>query len=206
MRTTIAALVSAATLVVSGALPAAADQQGGGPDQVVSATSTAGDQTAEHSKVHAVSFGGDTLDNTNLARAYAHDCTGCRSVAVSVQAVFATGQPHTVTPHNFAVAANQNCTSCLAFAYAYQYVLTTDGPVYLTSTGRQQLDDLRQQFYDAAHSDMAPADLDARLKDLSAQFKDVIDQQLQAAGRQGHGSPHEQEDQQGNQDQQGNAQ
>ena len=200
MRRTIAAFVSAATLLACGALPAAADDpQGGGPDQVVSAITTADNMVAERSKVHARSFGGDTLDNTNLARAYAHDCTGCRSVAVSIQAVFATGHPHTVTPHNFAVAVNENCTGCVSFAYAYQYVVTTDGPVRLTDAGRQQLGDLREQFAEAAHSDMAPADLDARLKDLSAQFKNVVDNELQAAGEDGHGSPHEDEDQQGDQ-------
>ena len=189
MRTTIAALMSAAAILAWGASPAAADgAQGGGPDQVVMAGTNAGNQTLERSGLNAVPFGGDTLNNTNLARADSHDCTGCRSVAVSVQAVFASGQPHVVTPHNFAVATNENCTGCVSFAYAYQYVLTTDGPVRLTTTGLQQLGGLRWQVAIAAASGLAPDALEARLDELTGQFKTVIDQQLQAAGRTGQGT------------------
>ena len=198
MRTTIAALVSAAALLACGAPLAAADgAQGGGADQVVMASTTAGNQTLERSALNAVSFGGDTLNNSNLARADAHDCTGCRSVAVSVQAVFATGHPHVVTPHNFAVATNENCTSCLSYAYAYQYALTTDGPVRLTTTGLQQIASLRWQVAIAAASGLAPDALTARLDELTTQFKTVIDQQLQAAGRTGQGAEQRQTEQQG---------
>jgi putative peptide zinc metalloprotease protein len=189
--------MSAAALLLGGAAPAAADgAQGGGADQVVTATTTAGNQTAQRSGLMAVPFGGDTLDNTNLARADAHDCTGCHSVAVSVQAVFAIGHPSVVTPHNFAVATNENCTGCVSYAYAYQYVLTTDGPVRLTTTGLEQIQSLRWQLAIAAASGLAPDALTTRLDELTTQFKTVIDQQLQAAGQSGQGSVQRQADHQ----------
>jgi putative peptide zinc metalloprotease protein len=195
MRRTLAVLNTAVVLACGAPSPAAASAAG--PDQVVQAITTADHPVEERSSARLVAFGGDTLQGTNLARADAHDCTGCRSVAVSVQAILAIGHPTTVAPRNFAVATNENCTGCLSFAFAYQYVVTTAGPVTITDDARRQIADLRKQFAQAAGSGLPPVDLDVRLQQLSAQFKSVIDENLSRAGSSGQGVQHEDEDDMG---------
>jgi hypothetical protein len=183
-----------ALLVWLSALGVGAQAAGGGPDNVVTTTATADDSTQDRAGVQVGFYGGDDLESTNLANADSHDCTGCRSVAVAVQAVIATGDPSTVSPRNVAVASNENCTSCTTFAFAYQYVVTTDGPVHLTSAQRTDIDDLRAQFRDLADSDLSPTDLDARLHDLADQFRAEINQDVRASGQTPHGHTHLRED------------
>ena len=183
-----------ALAVCCSALTFGAAAAGGGPNNLVSTTATTGDTVQERAAAQVASFGGDDLQSTNLARADSHDCTGCRSVAVAVQAVFATHDPSTVEPHNFAVATNESCTRCTTFAFAYQYVVTTGGPVHLSAQARSEIDQLRGEFQDAAQSDLAPPDLDARLHALADRFKADINQGVRDSGRTPHGRAHLRED------------
>ena len=150
----------------------------GAPNNVVTVATTTDSPADEESALQVASYGGALLDSTNLAWADAHDCTGCRSIAVAVQAVFATGHPHVVSPQNLALATNENCTNCTSFAFAYQYVVTTDGPVHLSPQGRRDIRELRHQFADLAESQLGLPELDARLHELADQFKADIDGQL----------------------------
>jgi hypothetical protein len=167
---------------------------GTGPDNVVSAETTGTNAVDTQSALKVGSYGGDNLQSENVASAYSHDCTDCRTVAVAVQAVFVTGSPSTSEPKNVAVALNESCLRCTTFAYAYQYVVPTDGPVHLDSETRADIRRLRGEIADVARSDLAPPDMDARLHDLSAEFKTEIDTGLKRDGEHGHGRVRERQE------------
>lgn len=179
------ALLAACALFATGATGAGADA--GGASQAVVALTTADGSSVARSGLQVSSVGGPTVGSENLAAATSTTCTGCRTIAVAIQAVYATGDPSTVVPHNAAVASNAGCTSCTTYAYAYQYVLTTDGPVYLGAAGQATIATLRQAVTDAAASDLSLDALTARLDSLAAQFRAAIDQYV-PAGQAGSGT------------------
>ncbi|MEA2442149.1 MAG: putative peptide zinc metalloprotease protein [Thermoleophilaceae bacterium] len=167
-----------------------------GPNNVVSSETTGANATDVHSKVKRGSYGGDNLQSENVASAYSHDCTDCRTVAVAVQAVFVTGSPSTSEPKNVAVALNERCLRCTTFAYAYQYVVQTDGPAHLDRETRLDIRRLRREIRQVAESDLAPPDMDARLQDLTDEFKAEIDTGLNRADEPHHGRVRERQDEQ----------
>jgi hypothetical protein len=130
------------------------------------------------SGVQVGSYKGDELRSANVARADSTDCTDCRTVAVAVQAVVVKGSPHTSAPTNAAIAVNENCLNCTTHAFAYQYVVSTADRVVLTRRGRRRVATLREQIDNAAHSDLAPDDLNLRLRDLAHDFREAIDGDL----------------------------
>jgi hypothetical protein len=193
MRRAAATFTAAVALATGGFLSAGAQAADtGGPDNVVWAKTTGTSDTQTLSGVQVGSYPGDDLKSTNVARAESTDCTDCRTVAVAVQAVFATGHPSTVEPTNAAIALNQNCTRCTTYAFAYQYVVTTDGPVTLERPARHRIARLRHEIAAVADSNLAPPDMDTRLNELAGEFKTAIDDGLQAAGDNGHGHVEEQ--------------
>src|SRR4051794_20399174 len=111
----------AATIVLT--LVLAVPATAGAPDQVVDASPTVDNQAIHRSKVKVSTTKDDTIDTANLAQAHPSSCTGCEGIAVSFQAIVATGKPTDLRPQNVALAYNQDCTSCVAYAYAYQYVV-----------------------------------------------------------------------------------
>jgi hypothetical protein len=182
MRTprTLAALTAALALATGGFLAAGAEAEdsGTGPDQVVWAKTTGTSTSDLLSGVQVGSYKGDNLQSANVARADSTDCTDCRTVAVAVQAVLLKGSPHTAEPKNVAIAINENCVGCTTYAFAYQYVVATDDRVVLTYRGRVRVATLREQIDAAAHSDLSPDDLNARLRELAAEFRAAIDADL----------------------------
>jgi hypothetical protein len=183
------ALALLSCLVVwSVAVPAA---WAGGPDTVVSSTAPDEGTVVKHSGVVVRATGADTVDSTNLAQAYAHDCTGCEAVAASLQAVIVLGRPSTVAPQNLAVAVNQNCTGCKTFAYAYQYVVTTDRAPRIADADRAALRAFRQEAADLTASDLPYPELDARLHALAQRFRAAVDDALARAHVRGDGESHE---------------
>src|SRR5438067_13310190 len=94
IRLAIGTIFATAALVGGGT----AAVQAGGANQVVLAQATADGQTVDRSGLQIASYGGDTADSANIAEAQSHDCTGCGTVAVAVQVLFVTGDPHTVSP------------------------------------------------------------------------------------------------------------
>lgn len=186
-------------LLALAAAPAAADTipQGGGANNVVIVQSTADQAWQERSHVEVATVGGNTVASANLADAEATDCTGCRASAVAVQVLFVTGQPSVFTPANAAVAVNSGCTGCGTFAYAWQDVLQTSGPVFLSATGRLELQQLRQQIADTVASIdptslAADQELRSELDALTAQLQTVVSDEVQMAGVHATGSPVEQ--------------
>lgn len=187
MRRLVAVLVTAAALLGLGAFPALA----GGPDNVVvsdATTDASGAATiVTHSSMLAGPTGTDEVDSANVARATAHDCTGCQAVAVAFQAVLMTGNPHTVTPRNLALATNVRCTSCASYAFAFQYVVSTGGPAHISPAGMQGIAALRKEVADDLATDLTVDELTARLEDVKARFKALVDDEIVRTG----GWPHD---------------
>jgi hypothetical protein len=183
MRRTTLKLLTALVLATAGLVPTAtqADESAGtGPDNVVWVKTTGAGARDQQSNLQVGLYDGKDLRSANVARADSTDCTDCRTVAVAVQAVFATGKPTTVAPTNAAIAQNQNCQRCTTYAYAYQYVVTTDKPLRMTRSAKKKLDALRREIDQVAQSDLAPADMDARLNSLTSEFKSDIDDYLRS--------------------------
>jgi hypothetical protein len=187
MHRLVALLTLTLALLALGALPAVA----GGPndivvsDATVDATGAATNDT--HSGMIVGPTGTDAVTSANVARAVAHDCTGCQAIAVAFQAVLVTGDPDTVTPRNIAVAENQSCNACASFAFAFQYVLSTGGPAHLSAEGHQRVAALRQEVQQDLATDLTPEDLATRLEDIGARFKAVVDSDVVRTG----GRPHD---------------
>src|SRR3954464_13462022 len=182
MRRVIAVLTLASALLGLGALPAVA----GGPNNLVLSDATVDATGAATFDTHASmvtgATGTDEVTSTNIARAVAHDCTGCQAIAVAFQAVLVTGNPDTATPRNIAFAENQTCDGCASFAFAFQYVVSTGGPAHLSAQGNQQVAALRREVQQDLATDLTPADLNARLEDIGARFKAVVDNDIVKTG------------------------
>jgi putative peptide zinc metalloprotease protein len=186
MRRAVALICS---LVACGVVAPAASA--GNPDTVVSATAPDEGTTVQRSGVVVGWDGDDTVDATNLAQAYAHDCTGCEAVASSFQAVVATGRPTTVTPSNLSVAVTYNCTSCKVFAYAYQYVVTADRPFRIREEDVRKVKAIKREAAEVTRSGLPYPELDARLQALAQRFREAIDTALARVRVRGHGEEHE---------------
>ena len=188
------------------AAPATTWAEEGGAKNVVVVTTTADGSKQARSGLKATPSGGPTVASENVALARATNCTGCRSAAVAIQAVFVTGSPSTVAPKNAAVAANGGCNDCGSYAYAYQDVFSTPGPVHLTPQGRERLNQLSQQFEAVADDGVSSitgstsdpvlcqgcAELTAKLDKLKDEFKDILQEELVAAGHHVTGVEHRQ--------------
>jgi hypothetical protein len=179
-RTLLTALVAAAALL--GLASPASASTWAAHDQTVTAETTApGPLQQQRSGVAVTTDPGGTVDNNNVAFAYAHDCTGCRSAAAALQAVIVTGPVTDLSPGNGGFAINENCTSCVTYAFAFQYIVVTDHPVRLTGRDRDALEGIGGQARRLIHSDLAfgtvtdQQALDAQFHDLTTQFKAVID-------------------------------
>jgi hypothetical protein len=187
MRRLIAVLATATALLGLGALPAVA----GGPNNIVRSDATADATGAATFDTHwsmvASPTGTDELTSANVARAVAHDCTGCQAIAVAFQAVLTTGNPHTVTPRNIAYAANVSCNGCAAFAFAFQYVVSTGGPAHLSPAGMQGIEALRQEVARDLATDLTPAALNDLLTDVGQRFQALVYREIIRTG----GSPHD---------------
>jgi hypothetical protein len=177
---TLAALSAALALATGGlfAAGAQADDTGTGPDQVIWAKTTGVNASDLLSGVQVGPYKGENLQSANVARSDSTDCTDCRTVAVAVQAVLVKGSPNTASPTNAAIAINENCERCTTYAFAYQYIVSTKDRVVLTDRGRDRVAAIREDIAMAAHSDLAPDDLNTRLRELSADFRAAIDADL----------------------------
>lgn len=163
---------------ILGATPAAADD--GGAKQAVLAFGEADGTKRVRSGVQVTSTGSNTAAPENLAGAEA-SCSGCRTVAVAVQAVLITRPSDVIAPKNAAVAVNSDCHGCETMAAAYQCVVTTSGPVTIGADGERKIVQLRSQIAGVAGSDAAFAEIDAQLDALVAEVWGVIDDALRAA-------------------------
>lgn len=165
-------IVTALPLVLTP--PAYADDIASGHDNLAYA-----EALASHPVVRAVAFDvtaarGTTVDQTNEAAAYNHDCTGCRSVAIAFQAVLVPSAPTSIVPQNGAVVLNERCTDCHGFAYADQYVVSSNGRTSLSDRTMEQIEDIQEQAERLSKSALSDADLTTALNNLATQFRSVV--------------------------------
>jgi hypothetical protein len=184
VRRVTAVLIFSLVLLGFAALPAVA----GGPDNnVFSEATAAADGTpavVEQSSLQVWPTGADEVTSQNVAQAYSHDCTGCRAVAVALQAVIVTGNPTKVAPVNFSVAVNERCSRCASYAFAYQYVVSTSNADDVNRSARRTIWQLRQEAAGLARSGLPFPELDARLQDLAKRLKWAVDAELARSGSQ----------------------
>jgi hypothetical protein len=182
MRRLAAVLALTFALLSFAVLPAVA----GGPNNVVLSEATASPEgapaTVERSSFQVLPTRTDELTSRNLAQAYSHDCTGCRAVAVALQAVIVTGDPSTVAPVNVSAAVNERCSRCATYAFAYQYVVSADRPDEVSGSTRRTLWQLRREADDLAHSGLPFPELDAKLRNVAARLKATVDAELARDG------------------------
>jgi putative peptide zinc metalloprotease protein len=174
-------LTALLALAAVGFLPAASwGGEGDGATQNAAVAVNKKDGSSEFKFKFAITqTSAEVINHSNAAVAFA-SCIECETVAIAVQVVLVTGNPHTVTPQNIAVAFNELCEACLTFASAYQIVKSTGGPVEFTEAGRQRLNSIRKGFKDlrAEIDQLSLAELHARVEGLKAQLKALIDEEL----------------------------
>jgi hypothetical protein len=189
LTTLLAALAAAAALAgVAGADPPT-------PTNNVSVETTGQNAVQIKSNMQLAPMPPPATEADNLAQAYSHDCTDCRTVAVAIQVLFVRKTPSSFSPQNLALAVNQSCTRCATFAYAWQYVASVPGRPRIDPGAVAHVMALRRQMAQIAESgeplDQMNADLDA----LTADLKSTLDGQLADQGDEpGHAiERHEQE-------------
>lgn len=181
-------LMAIMALALAAAPPAAASTTDGGAKNVVIAQARSDRASIPRSSVQVAPFGGGTVGAENAAIAKSSGCRNCHSYATAVQAVLVRSNATTIVPHNLASATNSNCTSCSSYAYAYQYVVSTRGPVRLSTQGRAEVNQIRQQIAAVTASGAGPYEMTTELDALTAKFKSVIDQELISPRRSAHGT------------------
>lgn len=119
-----------------------------------------------------------TIGNANIALATSSCPGGCDTVAIAVQAVFATASPSVVTPQNVAVATNAGCTGCATMALAHQYFTMVAGPVVLSPRGRDALRAARSEVAALAASGLPLLELAAAVDAVVEQLWRTLDAEL----------------------------
>jgi hypothetical protein len=176
--------VTTAALIGVGLLGSPASAAYG--DNFVQVQATQDRPTVERSAVQVVANTTDTVDNGNLAEAYAHDCTGCRAVAVAFQVVLVPGSPHTVTPGNLASAANERCTSCTSLAFAKQYLLYTHGATAIDNDARREVARISAQVRKVTTSGADGPTMDAQLAPLFDRLVSAVENGLRSCSEGPH--------------------
>jgi hypothetical protein len=122
------------------------------------------------------------VSNANLAYSESSNCTGCRTVAVAVQAVVIEGMPSAITPQNAALAINNNCQSCMTFAYAQQYVFSPEHPVMIGRATTAKLAALQAAMHGVAASGESFPTMNSQLNDLSWLYCEAVQVAIQNSG------------------------
>ena len=158
-------LVLNAAGVVALGLPGAPAYAAAG-DNFVQAQAWADHAVDERSNVMVVTNSASRVDNGNLAEAYSHDCTGCRSVAVAFQVVLIPGSPSTVSPGNLASASNVSCTRCDAIAFAKQYIVYSHGATRIDRDAQKEVANISAKVRAIATSGATADAMDSQLTPL----------------------------------------
>ena len=157
-------------------------QPGAAGDNIVVVVNQHDGKREARSKDEIESVGGDVVSSRNVAAAYSQ-CSGCRTVAVAIQVVLATGSASEVTPQNMALAINQNCTACTTMAWAYQYVATTGGDVRLADGVKSAFHETGAQIADLIEGSLEFNELDTRIDALIHDMWSGISFELKRHGK-----------------------
>jgi putative peptide zinc metalloprotease protein len=180
-RRSLLAVLVAAVLALTGAAPAAAQ------DNTAIAVNT-----KDNSSTIDVAFDfrrvmNGIVDQSNAAVAYA-SCNECQTIAVAVQVVLAVGDVDVVTPTNFAMAINQNCTTCMTVALAYQWVFGDGTWLRFTHDAAMRLHAIAQAFHDLEKSGGTADEVTTKVNQLMTDLTTVLATGLEPAPGQ-HGAP-----------------
>ncbi len=198
-RLTLALLTAVLAATLAAGRPELALADDGGGDNVAAALNTRDGSSVFRLAFKIRKVGGEIVDATNAAVAVAR-CERCRTTAIAIQIVLATGSPSTVTPQNVAIALNEGCSLCETFAAAYQFVLGTGGPVRFTDEGRRALAEIRRELRALSGSELSPAELDLRVSQQMDRLRSVLATQLQPTGVDASGKGIEEDEEQAESD------
>jgi hypothetical protein len=123
------------------------------------------------------------IDQSNKALAYGN-CQACRTIAIAIQLLIATGDFHVVAPTNLAVAMNDRCPSCATLAYAYQLVLAAPTLMSLTPEGREKLATILAAVVLVGSSDVPVEQIRAQLDALMDELREVVATEVVPSARQ----------------------
>jgi putative peptide zinc metalloprotease protein len=149
--------------------------------------------TTDHSLVFKLTFAilrvtGNIVDNQNIAVAYA-SCTGCETVAISIQTLLVDGPASTVAPINEASARNQSCDQCDTVAIAYQFVIAAGTKLEFVPGARREIAYIQRQLQrlreDARRTGMTGAQIVAAVAALMNQYGQILSTELVSAGQAG---------------------
>jgi hypothetical protein len=150
-------------------------------DNVVVATNTRDGTAVFRVSVAVRRVGNDVVDDANVAVA-AGSCTGCRTVAIALEAVLAFREPQVFTPVNLAFAINVDCERCETLASAYQWAFATGGPVHFTADGNRRIAQIRQRLKSLRQEDLSVWELQPIVQEAADDLADVLQHELVASG------------------------
>src|SRR3954452_21639772 len=103
-------LILLSTLAAAAALAGAAGSttpDSEGPSNIVIAETTGTNAVQVRTNLDFAFVRPTDSGADNLAEAYSHDCTDCRTVAVAIQVAFVRRTPSTFSPENVGIAFNE---------------------------------------------------------------------------------------------------
>lgn len=164
-----------------GAPTAHADDDWSSKNNVVNVENRNDGATRVRSRAAVPEVPGPTVDNENVAIAYA-SCTDCRTVAVAVQVVVVEGSVNDFRPGNAAAAVNENCVRCQTFAYARQEVLTPGTKVRIGDQAEERIEYLQSRISQVARSDLSFTEMIGSLDSLTEELVGVVQGEIDRAG------------------------
>jgi hypothetical protein len=120
---------------------------------------------------------GGAVDNLNVARAIANECSNCKATAIAMQIVLAV-RSDSVTPVNRAEALNNEARNARAYAFAPQFVRVTDRPARFTGDGRSTLADVRRQLRKLEDQDLTLEQLASAVETQRQRVRSVLAHEL----------------------------
>ena len=127
------------------------------------------------------------VNATNRAVARSR-CSDCRTVAVALEVVVASGSPATPSFTNHADALSENCTRCETLAMAYQLVLLKPAS-RLSNTGVARLNEIAGQLASLTRTSLPIDQVAAGVDGLAAQAAHVLSEEVVEGGG-SNGSAH----------------
>jgi hypothetical protein len=127
------------------------------------------------------------VNATNQAVARSR-CSDCRTVAVALEVVVASGSPPAPSFTNYADARSENCNRCETLAMAYQLVLLRPAS-RLSNTGVARLNEIAGQLASLTRTSIPIDQVAAGVDGLAAQAAQVLSEEVVEGGG-SNGSAH----------------
>jgi hypothetical protein len=118
--------------------------------------------------------GAPAVNAINHANAFSYNCFNCRTTSIAFQIIVTRSNPVAINIDNAALAVSKRCIYCATLATAYEFVLEQNGPAQLSSSTRQQLQQIRDQLSDLRRSGLSGSGLQAAVDNLAGQVQAVL--------------------------------